>query len=122
MCRRQRGVSAYDASGNPVGGFSPVVNGQNGLQTPQGIAIGPDGLLYVVGQDSGNILKYNATTGAFVGQLISLAANRDPDGIAFGPDKNGDSIPDLYVVEYSKNDVLVVLTTGPGALELRPTS
>lgn len=43
-----------------------VAAGSGGLQTPIGMAFGGDGFLYVTSSNH-KILKYNATTGAFVG-------------------------------------------------------
>lgn len=43
-----------------------VAAGSGGLQTPIGMAFGGDGFLYVTSANN-KILKYNATTGAFVG-------------------------------------------------------
>jgi len=107
------GIRAFDQTGAPLAGFASIPTGGN-LLGPQGVAIGPDGMLYVAGQDSANILRYNASTGAFVDQLISLPG-RDPEGLTFGPDTNGDSLPDLYVSNYSTNDVSVIPTAGTNA-------
>jgi hypothetical protein len=91
-------------------GFSISAN-QNGLLTPQGMAIGPDGLLYVAAQDataSNSILKYNATTGAFVGSLLTSGSCDTPNQIAFGP--GGSS--DLYATQWvSGNGVVVKIPT-----------
>jgi sugar lactone lactonase YvrE len=108
------GVTAYDESGAPLAGFTPISPNAN-LVAVQGIAVGSDNVLYVAGQDSNNILRYNATTGAFIDQLASLGGGRYPEGLALGPDYNGDSISDLYVAEWGTNDVAVVPTAGTGA-------
>lgn len=44
---------------------------ESGLNGPTGIALGPDGNVYVAQQNSGNVLKYNATSGAFIGIFTS---------------------------------------------------
>jgi outer membrane protein assembly factor BamB len=51
---------------NGVNQGNLVAAGSGGLQTPIGMAFGGDGFLYVTSANN-KILKYNATTGAFVG-------------------------------------------------------
>jgi DNA-binding beta-propeller fold protein YncE len=59
-----------------------------GLYTPQAMAFGPDGNLYIAGGRSpSGVRRYNPITGAF----IDVFANMGDDyalGIAFGPDNN----------------------------------
>ena len=57
-----------DATGAFLGVF--VASGSGGLDTPQGMAIGPDGNLYVSSQSTAQILRYNGTTGAFLGVFV----------------------------------------------------
>ncbi|MBX3414059.1 MAG: NHL repeat-containing protein [Pirellulales bacterium] len=65
-----------------------VASESGGLKRPIGLAVGPDGLLYVSGSESDNILRYNLQTGAFVDEFVGSG----PDGIDyplsihFGPD------------------------------------
>ena len=77
----------------------PTVTEQ--LQQPQGILVGPDNLLYVAGQDSHTVSRYNRTTGDFVDVLATWGASYAPTGISFGPDNSGDGVPDLYVAQWS---------------------
>ncbi len=75
-------VLRYDSS---TGVFiSALVGvGSGGLDGPQGLAVGTDGVLYVAAEYSHSIHKYNATTGASLGTLATgLAA---PNDITFGP-------------------------------------
>lgn len=64
--------------------------------------VGPDGLLYVSGQTSDNVQRYNADTGAFVDEFIAAGTGglASANGLAFGPDGN------LYVVDYNGQEVL----------------
>ncbi|MGV6818578.1 MAG: DUF4347 domain-containing protein [Thiotrichales bacterium] len=55
--------------------------------------VGPDGYLYVSGEQSKNVLRYDASTGAFIDVFATLGGNAG--GLAFGPDGN------LYVSNYS---------------------
>src|SRR5689334_11978462 len=99
------GVFRYDDAGNPVSGAIP--SGSAGLQGTSGIAIGPDGNIYVASKDSGEVLFYSSATGAplpspLPGGRDGLFAvlrdashpNSGPGPIRFGPDGN------LYVADY----------------------
>jgi DNA-binding beta-propeller fold protein YncE len=74
----------------------PELSGANGLK------LGPDGNLYVTGQASNNVVRYNATTGVLVGVLdaANVAGLNSPQGLAFGPDGN------LYVVSSADDRIL----------------
>jgi hypothetical protein len=60
------------------------------LVGPWPMTFGPDGLLYVGGRYSYNIVRFNITTGAY--EVFVSAANSgglaSPKGLAFGPDGN----------------------------------
>jgi streptogramin lyase len=65
-------------------------------------AFGPDGNLYVGSWGTNNVLRYDRTTGAFLGAFVPAGSgglNR-PEGLAFGPDG------DLYVVSQGTNSIL----------------
>jgi streptogramin lyase len=64
-----------------------VANGSGGLIGPSIVAFGPDGALWVASSHSG-ILRYNAITGAFIGQFAPDFGIRSDGGLAFGPDGN----------------------------------
>jgi WD40 repeat protein len=74
----------------------------NGLSSPQGLAFGPNGNLFVSSSDG--VLEFNGTTGAFittfVTSTISTPVLSGPLDLVFGP--NGD----LFVSSSSTNAVL----------------
>jgi len=113
------GVSKYfyDLNTDTVtldGGFSLGLGGASGLQGPQGLAVGPDNLLYVVSQDSSpeKIVRFDRTTGAYVSTVANVPV---PNDLVFGPDQSGDGVPDLYVTEFSNARAVRIPTQGPGA-------
>lgn len=75
-------ILRYDGmTGTSLGVF---VTG-NGLSLPGGMAIGPDGLLYVASTLGNSILRFNVTTGGFVDTFVSSTAGGQPRYIAFTP-------------------------------------
>ncbi len=93
-----RAVHRYDSvTGQSRGVFVPA--GSGGLQTPDGLAYGPDGNLYVSSAESNQILRYNGVTGAFIDVFAATGINR-AGYCAFGPDGN------LYVCSSNSNQVL----------------
>ncbi|MDH5515754.1 MAG: cadherin domain-containing protein, partial [Gammaproteobacteria bacterium] len=58
------------------------------LTNPYTAIIGPDGLLYVAGHTSDNIVRYNAETGAYVDTFVSAGSGglNAAAGITFGAD------------------------------------
>jgi sugar lactone lactonase YvrE len=71
-----------------------------GIDSPVGMAIGPDGLLYVVGSGevtgAFSVNKYRVGTGEFVGQFASGAPLADPADIEF------DAAGNVYVSNFGK--------------------
>jgi hypothetical protein len=75
-----------------------------GLVSPTALTFGPDGTLYVASgahQNYNNsILKYDGTTGQFLGALdasdTTTLALVPTAGLIFGPDLNGDGVQELY--------------------------
>lgn len=69
-----------------------------GLDEPSGMAVGPDGNLYVASAQNSRILRYDGTSGAFIDTFATNA--QLPIGLSFGPGG------DLYV---ASRDALSVL-------------
>jgi sugar lactone lactonase YvrE len=88
---------------NSSGAFLGVV--ANNLSTPVGITFGADGSLYIANQGTNEVLRYhNSTLSVFVtAGSGGLGAPRKPE---FGPDGNGDGVPDLYVASSTTSSVL----------------
>lgn len=83
--------------------FEEFVSAENGgLNAPRGIAFGPDHHLYVANKNSHNVLKFDGTTGDFLGVFVSAgsAGLDNPIGLAFGEDGY------LYVTSQKTNTVL----------------
>ncbi len=55
---------------------------------PHDLLFGPNGHLYVSEWRTDEVLRFNGTTGAFLGIFTSGASMRSPSDIAFGPDGN----------------------------------
>jgi sugar lactone lactonase YvrE len=91
-------VRRYDGT---TGAFINLF-GSGGLSDPEGLAIGPDGNVYVSSFNTNEILRYNGTTGAFMGVFVSagLGGLGGPEDLVFGPDGN------VYVVSYGTHSVL----------------
>jgi CSLREA domain-containing protein len=93
----------------------------DGLNNAIQAIIGPDGMLYVSGEASSNVLRYDPASSAFIDAFVPSGRGglNEAGGIAFGPDGN------LYVASYSGRQVLrydgasgafidVFITTGTG--------
>ena len=93
-------VLKYSSAGAPLGTL--VTRGEGGLLAPSGLAIAPDGSLYVSSRDTGRILKYVASSGVFVS---ALDLNPDTTGLTFGPDGNGDGVAELLVAGFTTDSV-----------------
>jgi sugar lactone lactonase YvrE len=98
-------ISVANASLNEIGSPSSfITSGSGGLSSPQGLTLGPDGNVYVAG-NNGAVLRYNGTTGQYINTFVAqgsggLAFNGNDAGLAFGPDGN------LYVASPATNQVL----------------
>lgn len=87
-------VLGYD----PIrGGFLGVFASGGGLSRAQGIAFGPDGLLYAASEQTGQILRFDPSSGK---NPVVFATVPSPVGLAFGLDSN------LYVVSNNPDGVL----------------
>jgi sugar lactone lactonase YvrE len=113
-------VLRYSSTGASLGAF--IANGANGvpaltLDYPVDFALGADGLLYVTSQMNDRVVRFNATTGAYVDVFISGGTLDGPSGLAFGP------TGDLYVAGRFSNNVLRYnATTGATVGSFAPTA
>jgi len=67
---------------------APKLTFTGGLVSSEGVAIGPDGNLYVADGGTGAVLRFNPLTGALIGTFAAAASPSTPYGITFGPDGN----------------------------------
>jgi DNA-binding beta-propeller fold protein YncE len=82
--RNSNNVVKYDTNGNPVGTY--IAAGSGGLNLPEGIAFDPSGTyLYVASSGTNQVLKYNASTGTYVGVGASSGL-ASPHYATFGAD------------------------------------
>src|SRR5262249_23601187 len=107
-------VLHYTDAGSFVNQFDPP---GSGLLTPNGIALGPDGFVYVASRDGNQILRFT-TDGAFDRVFAQGPEMIGPSGIAFCP--NGDlfvanSLAD-NVARYHAGNGLLVGTFGTGGV------
>ena len=79
-----------ESNGTPVSVF--IAGGSGGLNLPHGIAVGPDGNVYVASAGNDAVLRYQGTNGAFLGEFISptngvldypVALEFRPDGFLY---------------------------------------
>jgi len=90
-----------DRSGALLGAY--IGAGTGGLSSPDDLTFGPDGNLYVSSSSSpttGEILRFDGTTGAFISVFAQGGGLARPYGIAFGPDGN------LYVASFRSDQIL----------------
>src|SRR5688500_8540468 len=59
-----------ETNGSAIGTSVFVATGSGGLNLPHGLAIGPDGHLYVASAGNDAVLRYNGTSGAFLNAFI----------------------------------------------------
>ncbi len=74
-------VKTFDTTGAQIADFV-TVPGNGGLSGAMGLTFGSDGDLYVASNSNGKILRYNGTTGAYIG-AFATASNFMPFDIAF---------------------------------------
>ncbi len=99
--------------GSTAPGLLSVLNGATGalittvdaggiMNDPEGVTRGPDGNIYVADAGGNDVLKFNGTTGAFMGTFVAAGSGGliGSRGVAFGPDGN------LYVTSFNTNQVL----------------
>jgi hypothetical protein len=88
-------VKKFSPAGTFLGTFIPA--GSGGISNAKGMVFGPNGDLYVADYSSSNVLRYNGTTGAFLG--VFAASSGGIEDLTFGPDGN------LYVSSYGDNTI-----------------
>lgn len=93
-------VSLNSATSAYLGDF--IAAGSGGLTNPDDMTVGPDGHLYVSsGTDTtGQILRYDGQTGAFIDVFAQYPGMKRPYGSAFGPDGH------LYVASFRSDQIL----------------
>lgn len=70
--------------------ISPTTLGSAGVSDPGDMEIGPDGNLYLMshGSETANVLKFDGTTGLYLGIFAAKLPIRHQHGLAFGPGGN----------------------------------
>lgn len=98
------GTSAWVSAGDIV----PA--GSGGLDGPTDLALGPDGMLYVISQNTQQILRYDARTGRPLGALITAGSGvATPSCLAFAESSEAPEvvISDLTLVD-SRSPALTI--------------
>jgi fibronectin type 3 domain-containing protein len=95
------GVFRYSAmTGAFISTFAPGASG--GMGSPTGMALRPDGTLYVSALATNSVRRYDVQTGAFLDTVVAPDSGglSQPHGLAFGADGN------LYVCSLATNSIL----------------
>jgi outer membrane protein assembly factor BamB len=70
-------IQAFNArTGVSAGTFAPT--GTGGMDSPEGVTFGPDGMLYVASANTNNVLRFNGVTGAFDGVFVAAGSGDLP--------------------------------------------
>ena len=109
-------VARFDGTtGAYLGDFIPL--GSGGLSVPTQLVFGPSVEdagrldLYVVSTGTDSVLRYDGTTGSFLGEFVASATGglEGPVNMTFGPDG------DLYVADFYSTDLAVKRFAGPSS-------
>ncbi len=98
--RESGAILRYNAN---TGAFVNVLvpAGSGGMHSSFGMTLGPDGNLYVASDLGDNrVLKFNSSSGEYLGMFASLPGTSDTYDLVFGPDGN------LYVSDSLSSKVL----------------
>lgn len=102
---RNNSILRYnDKTGEFIDTFVP--SGSGGLDGPSGIAIGPDGNLYVISIRTDSVLRYDGKTGKFIDTFVSAKGQIDfAEDLLFGSDGNF-YLSNLNNTQQNRNSVL----------------
>lgn len=89
------GIDRFDPNTHAFDQFVAIGNPPSPLSGPESLAFGPDGNLYVADVTLSAVLRFDGTTGSYMGEFVPTAGGPlvQPIGMAFGPDSN------LYVTD-----------------------
>jgi WD40 repeat protein len=68
-----------------TGAFLGVFAQGNGISSPRGMTLGPDGNLYLASTSGNRIQRFDIVSGAFLGDFVSSTAHQGPTYIQFSP-------------------------------------
>ncbi len=115
-------ATRVDENGDFVSHFVPVNGG--GLAFPHNMIFGPDRNndgredVYIIGLQSLAVHLYDGITGAPInGGVFAVGGLSSPVDLDFGPDRNGDGVPDLYVLNNSSTNRVVWFDGITGAFQ-----
>jgi hypothetical protein len=97
-----------------------VTAGDGGLSRRDGLVFGPDGDLYVASMDTRSVLRYDGTTGAFLGPdpfaSLDFPHGIAPSGLAFFP------VPEPTTIVLSLSGAALVLLVARRRLPFSQTT
>jgi hypothetical protein len=115
-------ATRVDENGNFLGPFVPVNGG--GLAFPHNMIFGPDRNndgsddVYIIGLQSLAVHLYDGITGVPInGGVFATGGLSSPVDLDFGPDRSGDGVPDLYVLNNSSTNRVVWFDGITGAFQ-----
>lgn len=98
--RGTHSIQSYDVNGNFTGDF--ISSGAGGLSGPEDIIFHPDGTVLVSGFGNTVVKRYDALTGAFIGDFSSGYPLATPSKMSIGPDSL------IYVTQWGATQNKVV--------------